>query len=289
MQSYNIADIIMNYNFEVFNDKYKVLEDFKVNKFNKNSDIKVDYYLKESKELPKITGNPIFKKYDFEIYNDINTETRVYYKSDDVYAICKETSKNVFEIEIKGDNKSFKKDLLNVLNCSNFEAMLLNFSAFLLHSSFIKYNNEGIIFTAPSGTGKSTQADLWAKYKDAYIVNGDKSVLKKYENKWCGFGLPFSGTSEHCNHEMSPIRAIVVLEQSPVNKIERLDKATAIKKIMTETAINSWNENYVNRVVDLICDLVENVPVYKYACTKEENAVEYLYETLERDRIKYGK
>ena len=49
----------------------------------------------------------------------------------------------------------------------------------LMHASAVSWNGQGLVFTAPSGTGKTTQAELWARYKGAKILNGDKVFLKQ--------------------------------------------------------------------------------------------------------------
>ena len=48
--------------------------------------------------------------------------------------------------------------------------------AFLVHGAAIAYGGKAYLFTAPSGTGKTTHISLWKKYlgDDVQIVNGDK-------------------------------------------------------------------------------------------------------------------
>ena len=82
------------------------------------------------------------------------------------------------------------KDILK-----NIEQVLNSYNTFLLHSSFIKWKDKAILFTAPSGTGKSTQADLWEKYENAEIINGDRSGIRKMDGKWTAYGLPIAGSS----------------------------------------------------------------------------------------------
>ena len=153
-----------------------------------------------------------------------------------------------------------------------------------MHSSFIKYKNKGILFTAPSGTGKSTQADLWNQYKKAEIINGDRSLIRRIDNKWRAYGVPFSGSSPYCKNDSVDLEAIVILRQGPENVIIKCDKATAIKKLLSESTVNYWNDKFVNKIMDLLTDLVDNIDVYILSCRKDQGAVELLAETIE----KYG-
>lgn len=50
---------------------------------------------------------------------------------------------------------------------------------FLMHGVVVSWKDTGYMFTAPSGTGKSTHAALWKKYlgDEVEIINGDKPIL----------------------------------------------------------------------------------------------------------------
>ena len=102
---------------------------------------------------------------------------------------------------------------------------LLRHGRLVLHSSSILVNGKVILFAAPSGTGKSTQAALWEKYRCAEVLNGDKNCVSFDENSGTAIahGLPFCGTSGGLP-TIFPVRssAIVLLKQAPENKIRRL-------------------------------------------------------------------
>lgn len=58
---------------------------------------------------------------------------------------------------------------------------------FLMHGVVISWKGRGYMFTAPSGTGKSTHASLWKKYlgDDVEIINGDKPILNICDYHTC--------------------------------------------------------------------------------------------------------
>ena len=162
----------------------------------------------------------------------------------------------------------------------DFENMLLRSNALLLHSSFIRWQGEGILFSAPSGTGKSTQADLWVQHQGAEVLNGDRSCLRKAEGRWTACGLPFAGSSDIFRNESAPIRAIVMLSQAGENKIERLTAAQALRKIFPEVTIHHWDEAFVNKALNLLLELLGEVPIYHLACLPDRGAVELVRETI---------
>lgn len=159
------------------------------------------------------------------------------------------------------------------MNYLAFEDVLINHQGFILHSSFISWQNNGILFTAPSGTGKSTQADLWKKYEDADIYNGDRTIIRKIDGKYYGFGSPYAGSSGIYRNESAPIKAIVVIEQGPDNVIRRLHGREAFLPLFRETLMNTWNKEYMEKMTDLLMDAVCQIPVYHLFCRPDQDAV----------------
>lgn len=172
---------------------------------------------------------------------------------------------------LKEEKLLFKK--INLMNYLAFEDVLINHQGFILHSSFISWQNNGILFTAPSGTGKSTQADLWKKYEDADIYNGDRTIIRKIDGKYYGFGSPYAGSSGIYRNESAPIKAIVVIEQGPDNVIRRLHGREAFLPLFRETLMNTWNKEYMEKMTDLLMDAECQIPVYHLSCRPDQDAV----------------
>lgn len=150
--------------------------------------------------------------------------------------------------------------------------LLLKQNAFFIHSSFIEVNGKAILFSAPCGTGKSTQADLWKKHRNAEIINGDKAGVL-VENGVYACGVPFCGTSGICLNKTLPLGAIVLLGQSAENKINRISGVEAMTAVMKNIYLDLVAPDEQRAIVDLLIKLLETVPVYSFECTPDENAV----------------
>ena len=150
--------------------------------------------------------------------------------------------------------------------------LLLMKNAFFIHSSFISVNGKAVLFSAPCGTGKSTQAALWEKHRNAEIINGDKAGIL-VENGVYACGVPFCGTSGICKNKTFPLGAIVLLSQSKTNSIRRLAGVEALRGIMQNIYLDLIAPNEQKTVVDLLIELLKTVPVYSLSCTADENAV----------------
>lgn len=164
------------------------------------------------------------------------------------------------------------------------ETLFLLNNRFILHSSLIEINGETILFSGPSQTGKSTQANLWKEFKQARILNGDRSCLV-LDNKdpVIAYGLPYAGTSEIYVNEGYPVRAIVLLKQGKNNSIRRVSKIEALKFLLPEVSIPRIDEKLVQAGITLLSDVLDQVDVYELTATPDYRAVDKVYNEL------YGK
>ena len=160
------------------------------------------------------------------------------------------------------------------------ETVFLQFEALMLHASFIRWRDQGILFTAPSGTGKSTQAALWEEAENAHIINGDRAGLRPCAQGWRAYGLPYAGSSGIYRNESAPVRAIVVLRQAGENRIRALRPGEAVRLLFPETAIHRWDRSFVEKAMDLLAELAGTVPMYMLECRPDRGAVELLKNTL---------
>ena len=72
---------------------------------------------------------------------------------------------------------------------------LIHYDTFLFHGSVVAVDGQAYLFTATSGTGKSTHTRIWRKvFKErAFMVNDDKPLLRVYEDGVRVCGTPWDG------------------------------------------------------------------------------------------------
>ena len=160
------------------------------------------------------------------------------------------------------------------------ERLLLANQAFLLHASIINWQGRGILFTAPSGTGKSTQARLWAQLEGAQVLNGDRAIIRRRDNGYTVYGSPYAGTSGIYRRDAVPLDAIVVLSQAKENSLLRLTPATAFRHILPQLTALPWDGEFMNDLTELLLELVPQVSIYHLACLPNADAVELLKKAL---------
>lgn len=161
-----------------------------------------------------------------------------------------------------------------------WEAILMNENRMMLHSSCINTEYGGILFSGVSGAGKSTQAELWCRYENATLINGDRTILYPAENGWLGYGSPYAGSSRCYKNEKCDIKAIVFLEKESANAARKMGTAEAFRKIYSCMLINSWDQKFVTKACEFITKLVQEIPVYELSCRPDKDAVVCLKKIL---------
>ena len=174
-------------------------------------------------------------------------------------------------------------NLIQVFNNISFETLLKRHGAMMLHCSLVRWNGQAILFSAPSGTGKSTQADLWETYMGSETLDGDRAGLRSVDGVWRAYGLPFAGSSGIYRNDSAPIRAVVMLSQGPDNRIERLSPARCLHRILPEVTLHRWDPEFMNWGLDRLTDLLTAVPCYHLSCRPDRGAVELLHNTLTQE------
>lgn len=171
----------------------------------------------------------------------------------------------------------------NVLEEAGIFRMLAEHGGVVLHSSYIiTQRGEALLFSAPSGTGKSTQAELWRKFAGAKVINGDRALVKA-ENGVAANGIFFSGTSGICENVTAPIRAIVLLRQSFANELKKVSGKEAFMRLLPQCSYYPKEEENLKLVTGILAEIISAVPIYDFGCVPEKSAVTALNEVL------YGK
>ena len=171
----------------------------------------------------------------------------------------------------------------NVLEEAGIFRVLAEHGGVVLHSSYVlTKQGEAVLFSAPSGTGKSTQAELWRKFAGARVINGDRALIKA-QNGVTANGILFSGTSGINENVTAPLRAIVLLRQCGKNELRRVSGKEAFMRLLPQCSYYPKEEENLKLVTGILAEIISAVPIYDFGCVPEKSAVTALNEVL------YGK
>lgn len=164
-----------------------------------------------------------------------------------------------------------------------FSDRLTKLGGMVLHGSSLAFDGNGLIFSAPSGTGKSTHAGLWREqYGDRVVtVNDDKPAIRFDEGgQPIVYGTPWSGKTELNTNTSAPLRAIVFLERKPENAIRRLSPTESLLYMGRELALPYHDEVLCETLWDTAARLVQSVPIFLLSCNISQEAVSLVREAV---------
>ena len=169
---------------------------------------------------------------------------------------------------------------LEIFLCQLFYTHAVQRHIIYLHSSLIDFQGRGLMFLGPSGIGKTTQAELWNKYRDALIINGDVVFVQETEAAFLGWGTPWHGSSPYCENASVPVHAMVVLKQSSENSIRELTGFEKVTAVSTSVFYPRWLENGMELCLETLDHFLSRVPVYELSCRPDEDAVKLTEEAV---------
>lgn len=154
-----------------------------------------------------------------------------------------------------------------------FSAHALKHQMLKFHCSVIAYRGQGILFLGPSGIGKTTQAELWARYQEATIINGDVGFVQNKEKEALVWGTPWHGSSSYCENMCVPVVAFIVLKQGIKNKIRKLSGFEMVSEVGKNVLYPTWVENGTEAAMDVLDQLFQRIPVYELTNKADEDSV----------------
>ena len=159
-------------------------------------------------------------------------------------------------------------------NVLSMEKTILPFGGLMLHCALIEYEGRGIVFTAPSQTGKSTQASLWEKHRGARTLNGDRAVLRATEDGIFAYGSPGAGASDRDIDRRVPLRAVIMLEQAKENRIRTLSHAEGLGLFVQQSSLPLWEPELFEAGMRTLEKIITGVPMGMLSCLPDAGAVE---------------
>lgn len=149
---------------------------------------------------------------------------------------------------------------------------ITDYNAVVFHGSAVAVKNSAYLFTAPSGTGKTTHSNLWLEnIEGSYIVNGDKPIIRIFEDTIKVCGTPWSGKENLGENICVPLKSICVLTRGKENHIEKISFSDAFSILIGQT-YRSPDRIALLKTVKLLETIAKNVKLHRLECNMEKDA-----------------
>ena len=155
-----------------------------------------------------------------------------------------------------------------------------DYDTFLFHGSCVSVDGQGYVFTAKSGTGKSTHTRLWRELLGdrAVMVNDDKPLVRVNEDgSAVAYGTPWDGKHRLSNNIAVPLKSICILERAADNSIREITKVEALPMLIQQ-AYRPSDPVALSKTLALIDRL--DVKLYRLSCNMDISVAALSYETM---------
>ncbi len=284
MTKYQVADIKFEFNYNFDNYFKNNIEDYII---EDSSLINHKIRVKLVNELALPYGNIFGKQNPYTITNE--DKRIIFFKKKNQVSILMKHDHDYKNIEIFL-NQNLIKNLPQteyIMSGIMFLELAMHLGYLPIHATAISISNEAVLFSAPSGTGKSTHANYWKQlYPETIFINDDKPLINIENNELYVYGSPFSGEHRINKNIKTKLKAIVLLKQGIDNKIE----VSNINEIIPELIKNTLNpklESSWNKIIPLIEKIYDNIPVLKLHATNSKESVKEIYNYLKQYKIKF--
>ncbi len=196
-----------------------------------------------------------------------------------------ERQKSAHEDEIEGiPIRHFSDEYLETLAVyRKIAEQMIDYDTLLFHGSAIAVDGVGYLFTAKSGTGKSTHTRLWREQfgSRAAMVNDDKPLLKITDHGVTVYGTPWDGKHRLSSNISVPLKAICILNRGSENHSEPASKKDAWP-LLLQQCYRPDDSVKMMKVLSMVDKLAEKVELYSLGCTMEPEAALVSYEGMNR-------
>ena len=161
----------------------------------------------------------------------------------------------------------------------------INHNALILHCSALSMDDKGYLFTAPSGTGKSTHAKLWRDiFKDRVVmINDDKPVIRLIGNEFYVYGTPWNGKHRLDSNIRVKINGICHLKRGKENSIKSITPKDMLMVLINQT-LRPETEEMANNLFTLLDKLLLKVPLFELYCNISKEAAIVAYEGMSGEK-----
>lgn len=238
--------------------------------------------------LPPIPNEVLYEELDYRVHpDDRGGYLRSFFDprgDESPYAVASfDFAQGVIQVDYLAKEAHCVSEIQNSFFHLGFESLLIHKNRLCLHAACIQTSFGGLLFSGPSGVGKSTQAELWCSLRGARQINGDRPILSKDQNFWLAWGSPYAGSSQCHINENCTVTAIVMLRQAEECSLRRLSMPEAFRAVWSGLTVYSWDKTYVETASSLAMELIASVPVWELDCTPDARAVEVLEQGLRKE------
>lgn len=230
------------------------------------------------------------------IYKIADMNIKIETKSDNILKRLKPyiTSDQSYDFVVKASEDDIKYEHTLATDVSNdmlentalfrqiCKKVLEKYNGMFLHCASIKYNGKAYLFTAPSGTGKTTHIKLWIEHMGnrVEVINGDKPILRRKDNEIIVYGTPWQGKENYGSNINAPLGGIFLLRRAEKNTVTKATAKESLPFLLSQTLRLNKKENMI-KIFEMLEYIVKSTPIYNLNCNMDKQALDTALSVIE--------
>jgi hypothetical protein len=161
-------------------------------------------------------------------------------------------------------------------------ALLSGHQGLFLHSCAVALEQDGILFTGVSGSGKSTMAGLWHRFgpPSSRVIDDEHILARQVDESALLYGAPWSRGPRAATFSRTPLKAVFFLSHSRQNQCITLSPSEALAEFLSQVFLPLWSRDQLELTLQTGAALLQGVPCYQLPFFPDERVVGFVQEVI---------
>lgn len=161
-----------------------------------------------------------------------------------------------------------------------FECRFCHEQIVSIHGACVELGDYAVIFTGPSGVGKSTRAQAWVDGLSARWISGDRPAVRIEKDRCVVCGVPWDGKEQIFRDIEKPLKCILEVRRASSNYVRKLSREQARKLTAQQAFVPMWDTDAAFAAMANVREMVDRVPVYRVFCGQKPEDAKQIYDIL---------
>ena len=174
-----------------------------------------------------------------------------HFRSGDVYVELLDEPADVYPYPL-----GFPLDRILLLNTLGLDRGIM------MHACGVDDAGRGLLFTGPSGAGKTTMARLWSDHGDATVLGDECIIVRRVEHQYRVYGTPWTGQDRVACPGGVPLERIFFIQHADEDAVSRKGWISTVESLLTQVFSTFYDRAAMQYTLDFCSELGRRVPGY---------------------------